>query len=395
VAAAEELGIELTIATGDRLPLAAPSNPSLLEIDIRHGEVAGGPIGELDARRRLAAVLAAEDEGALAAALGGRRIGCAANPARAVTLAQDKLAMCRALARAGLPTPWFAAFSIDSDPESAAERVPYPCVLKPTFLSASRGVMRADDEADFVEAFQHLGALLSQDELRQAGGRRAGLILVEGYLPGDEVALEGLLTRGNLQTLAIFDKPDPLEGPFFEETLYVTPSRHPPELQNAIRDMAQRVCRALGLRHGPVHAEFRLNRLGVWPIEIAPRSIGGRCLKALRFEGNQSLEAVILRQALGEPTQNIRRERQASSVMMIPIPSAGRLVSMTGIESARALPGIESIDMSMHAGQRLVPLPEGHQYLGFILAKSDTRAAVEQALRSAYGRLGIQVADGA
>jgi ATP-grasp domain/L-amino acid ligase C-terminal domain 2 len=214
---------------------------------------------------------------------------------------------------------------------------------------------------------------------------------VEDFVAGREVAVEGLLTAGRLRVLALFDKPDPLNGPFFEETIYVTPSRLRREDQARVAAVTGQAASALGLTEGPIHAELRLNDAGAWPIEVAGRSIGGLCSRMLRFGTGMSLEELILRRALGQGVEEIAREERAGAVMMIPIPRAGRLESVEGLDEARSVPGIEEVTVSAHAGQRLVPLPEGSRYLGFLFSRADTPERAEAALREAHGRLRFRI----
>jgi hypothetical protein len=251
--------------------------------------------------------------------------------------------------------------------------------------------MRADDEAGFARAFERLKLLLQEDSVRVKGGDAAGWILVESYIPGVEVALEGLLAGGRLKVLALFDKPDPLQGPFFEETLYVTPSRLPPAVQDEIARSTALAASTLGLSEGPIHAELRINEAGVWPLELAARSIGGLCSRALRFGAGISLEELILRHALGMDIDSMEREKKAAGVMMIPIPRSGTLKRFGGLEAARKVPGVEDLVQSIPLGQEVVPLPEGSRYLGFIFARGAEPAEVEAALREAHRRLDIAI----
>jgi hypothetical protein len=246
-------------------------------------------------------------------------------------------------------------------------------------------VLRADDPHEFEAAFARICAILERHDARERG--RSRWLLVEDYLPGDEVALEGLLERGRLRVLALFDKPDPLVGPTFEETLYVTPSRLPAALQRAIARETERGCRALGLVEGPVHAELRLHAGAPWLLEIAARTIGGLCSRALRFGAGISLEELILRHALRRPVRELTRERQASGVMMIPMPGRGILREVRGLARARAVPGVQEVVLSVHRGAELVPLPEGHRYPGFIFARARRPEQVERALRAAHACL--------
>jgi hypothetical protein len=284
---------------------------------------------------------------------------------------------------------------VSTDRRALAEEVPYPCVVKPLGLSGSRGVMRADDPFQFVTAFERLRALLESPDVRSERSGLDRVVLVEGFIPGPEVALEGLMSRGLLQPLAIFDKPDPLEGPFFEETLYVTPSRLPDDVALEIVDSVHRAAAALGLDHGPVHAECRVDGRRVFVLELAARPIGGLCARALRFvrdqagasEGDCSLEELLLRHALGEPSEGWRREAAASGVMMIPIPRRGVLRGVSGIGAAEAVPGVTEVRVTAKFDHLLVPLPEGATYLGFIFARASTADEVERALRAAHAHL--------
>jgi biotin carboxylase len=299
--------------------------------------------------------------------------------------------MRQCLAAAGVPVPRFRRIALDEPPLRASRGVEYPCVLKPLALSASRGVIRANNADQFIAAFQRIQALLQRDDVSVAGDA-ARYLLAEQYVPGLEVALEGLLTKGDLHTLALFDKPDPLEGPFFEETIYVTPSRLPATVQDAIRKASAAACSALGLTEGPVHAELRLNDDGPWVLEVAARSIGGLCSRTLRFGTGLTLEEIILRHALNWPIASLEREQRAAGVMMIPIPRAGRLDGVRGVDDAKAVRHVDDVVISAHAGQTLVPLPEGWQYLGFIFARADAPADVEDALRIAHAQLRFDIA---
>jgi len=251
-------------------------------------------------------------------------------------------------------------------------------------------VIRANTVDQFIAAFRRIAAVLRRDDVAVSGDA-AAFLLAEQYIPGLEVALEGLLEAGALRTLALFDKPDPLEGPFFEETIYVTPSRLPDGVQRRIEAAAANACAALGLSEGPVHAELRVNDDGPWVIEVAARSIGGLCSRTLRFGTGMSLEELILRHALGWPIDSLVRERRPAGVMMIPIPRAGRLGAVHGRERAAGVDGIEDVAITAHTGQELVPLPEGWQYLGFLFARADTPDAVEKALREAHGHLRFEI----
>ncbi|MFQ5846069.1 MAG: ATP-grasp domain-containing protein [Candidatus Methylomirabilales bacterium] len=385
--AARRLAVPVVVGS-DRPQVLSAANPGgSLTLDFLAPEEATCAIVEFAKRYPIRAVVAADDDGAILAAMAAAALGLPHNPVDAVAAARNKHRMREVLAAAGVPSPRFACFSIDEDPDEVAGRVSFPCVIKPLFLSASRGVIRADTPAQFGAGFQWVAGILRQPEVAAQGGTLARQILVETFIPGVEVALEGLLVKGELRVLALFDKPDPLEGPFFEETIYVTPSRLPTSVQQSIVGCTAEAVRALGLEHGPVHAELRVNDEGAWILEIAPRSIGGLCSRTLRFGAGISLEELILRQTMGLGVASLERERRAAGVMMIPIPQAGILREVRGQEEAHRVPGIEEIRLTIPVGHEVVPPPEGGRYLGFIFARGETAEGVEAALREAHGRL--------
>jgi len=337
----------------------------------------------------VAAILALDDRGALIAAQASAALGLAHNDPGSALAARDKFVMRERLAAGGVPVPRYERFAANIDPATIAGEVDYPCVVKPLLLSGSRGVIRADDPDQFVDAFGRTRAIL------EASGMAATehFILVEQFVPGVEIALEGLLTDGALETLALFDKPDPLDGPFFEETIYVTPSRLPAEVQAAVSQRTAEAARAIGLREGPVHAELRIDlaRGEIWLIELAGRSIGGLCSSVLEFGAGMGLEELILRHAAHLPLGSTDRGDGAAGVMMIPIPKRGMLRGVDGLESANAVPGVTGIEITAPLNQPIVPLPEGESYLGFIFARLDTPAAAEAALREAHARLAFRI----
>jgi formate-dependent phosphoribosylglycinamide formyltransferase (GAR transformylase) len=371
--AARRLGIDLTLATDRCHVLDDPWGDHA--IPVRFGDVPAS----LEALRghRFDGVVAVGDAPAVLAAEAAQTLGIPFHPPSAARACQDKNESRRLFQAAGLPVPQFARVPLDAPPESAAHRAPYPCVLKPLGLSASRGVIRANHPIEFVAAFARIKAMLPHDEALQ----------VEAYIPGREFAVEGWMTHGVPRILAIFDKPDPLEGPFFEETIYVTPSRESEAVQSEMRAAVERAVHALGLYHGPFHAELRLNGRGAWMLEVAARPIGGLCAKALR-----PLEELIVRHAIGEDVSALRLDGEASGVMMIPIPRAGVYRDVAGLEDARALEHIDDVIITAKDGQMLMPLPEGAAYLGFIFARATRPATVEQALRDAHACLRFEIA---
>ena len=333
----------------------------------------------------LDAVVPVDDGATVLAAHLGDLLHLPSNPPESALAARDKLLMRRAFAATGVPSPEFQAVSLDANPQTLAAHTTFPCVLKPLRLSGSRGVIRANNPAEFCAAFARIRRMLLAD-----ASDHGGQLLVERFIPGREVALEGLLTAGSLRVLALFDKPDPLDGPFFEETLYVTPSRLPTNTQRQIASCAEAAARAVGLCEGPVHAELRVNRAGPWMVELAGRSIGGLCASILEFGSGMPLEELILRHFTGWPA-GAKRTRGAVGVMMIPIPGSGRFRGCSGIEAAQAVPLVRSVEISIRPNQRIVALPEGASYLGFIFARGGSPADVEQALREAHGCLAIDI----
>ncbi len=379
--AAARLGVRLSRAVDAPAALAGADRRGL-RTPFRDEEAALAAIAAFARDQPVAAILPVDDAGALLAARAGALLGLPYNAPQAAQAARDKAIMRDRLAAAGVPVPAYRRVSLDADPAAVAGSLSYPCVVKPTRLSGSRGVIRVDDGATFVSAFRRVARLL-----RHTDPDGPGELLVEAFVPGVEVALEGLLGEEGLATLALFDKPDPLDGPYFEETIYVTPSRLPATDQAAIAECAAAAAAALGLRRGPIHAELRLNEDGPWLIEAAGRSIGGLCSEVLRFGVDSSLEELILRQACGLPMAGLVRERAARGVMMIPIPRAGMFRGVAGIEEAAAVPGVDGVKITAPFHNPLVPLPDGESYLGFIFARGETPAAAEASLRAAHRRL--------
>jgi biotin carboxylase len=334
----------------------------------------------------LDAIVSVDDSGSLLAARASQALGLTHNSYEAAEAAGDKFLMRQLLSRAGVPTPHFQRFSTADDIIQVAAQIRYPVVVKPLRLSGSRGVMRVDDPAGLQAAVTRLRNMLAR------GGSGPHPFLVESFIPGVEVALEGILDGGRLTILALFDKPDPLDGPFFEETIYVTPSRLPDEVQQAIANRTAHAAAALGLHMGPIHAELRINDEGAWIVEVAGRSIGGLCSKTLQFGTDASLEELILRKACGMEIVSSRRKGEAGGVMMIPIPEAGILKGFQGCEQAAEVPLIEGVEITARLNYPLVPLPEGESYLGFIFARGGDPAAVEAALREAHSKLRFEIA---
>ncbi len=384
--AAERLGVEALVA--EDMPKALARRAGLrMGLDFADEPAALATVAGVAAEAPVAAVIAVDDSGSVLAARASATLGLPHNSLASAEAARDKHLMRQLFAQAGVPSPHFRLCSTGDDLVALAAEVSYPCVVKPLRLNGSRGVIRANDAGEFVAAAQRLGRLL--DRLEGRPGPKE--FLVEDFIPGVEVALEGLIDQGRLQVLALFDKPDPLDGPFFEETIYVTPSRLPEATQAAIAAVAARAAAAVGLERGPLHAELRISPEGPVMVELAGRSIGGLCSRTLQFGTDATLEELILRQAAGLPIAALSGAGSAGGVMMIPIPQAGVLRGVHGLEEARAVPLVESVEITAPLHYPLVPLPEGDAYLGFIFARGSTPAEVEAALRAAHGRLSFEV----
>ncbi|MBA2518718.1 MAG: ATP-grasp domain-containing protein [Chloroflexia bacterium] len=383
-AAAARLGLEV-IPVVDTPAALEQRRPRPLAVDFSDPDDAAARVAAYAGAHAIPTILGLDDSATLVAAAANALLGLPHNDPAAALAARDKFVMRERLAAAGVPVPAYQRQPLGADPSALAPAITYPSVIKPLRLSGSRGVIRVDDPASFVAAWRRTRRLL----LAAGADPAADHLLIEAFIPGVEIALEGLLTEGSLRTLAIFDKPDPLDGPFFEETIYVTPSRLSRTTQAAITATATAAARALGLRHGPVHAELRINEHGVWVIELAGRSIGGLCSSVLEFGLGVRLEEVILRHAAGLPLPPLARTGTGTGagVMMIPIPSGGMLRSVHGRADALAVPGVTGLDITAPLNQLITPLPEGASYLGFIFAQGESPAAAEAALREAHARL--------
>jgi biotin carboxylase len=396
LAAAERLGVQAETLVDAPPELARGCR---LAADFR-GPAALALIEEYAREHPLAAIIAVDDSGSMLAAEASARLRLPHNAPDAALAARNKYVMRTLLERGDVQIPAYGLHTFDEEIALLAQQTRYPCVVKPIELNGSRGVMRADTPAEFVAVVGRLARMLRSIYPHGAEpvlfeGRvacdSARSFLVEEFIPGFEVALEGLLDHGALQVLALFDKPDPLDGPFFEETIYVTPSRLPQATQDQIARCAERAARALGLQSGPIHAELRVNASGAYLIEVAGRSIGGLCSQTLQFGTDASLEELIVRQACGRSVESLGQTGSAGGVMMIPIPGAGVLRAVGGVEAAERVPGVESIEITQPLHNLLTPLPEGESYLGFIFARGETPAAVEESLRRAHAQLSFTI----
>jgi len=388
--AAEQIGVDVTVGS-ERANTMSRFNPAaLLTLPFCDIPKTLDRVIEFAATYPIDAVIGVDDQVTEVAAAVGKALALPHNTVEAIRAATNKHSMRLACHQAGVPNPGFQRFRFDDDQTDVAESVDFPCVVKPLGLSGSRGVIRANDKKELHAAIGRL-ASICQSATAEDVTLVADQFLIEQFVAGPEVAVEGLLRGGEFQLLAIFDKPDPLDGPFFEETIYVTPSRLPEAAQQQIADCAAAAARALGLREGPIHAEIRLSNSGPVVIEVNPRSIGGQCSDVLRFGTGMTLEELIIRHALDPIFTPPALLHQASGVMMIPIPQAGTLRAVHGVDAAAASPNIKSITISARPGEALVPLPEGSTYLGFLFARAESPAEVEDSLRQAHGKLRFDV----
>ena len=394
--AARKLGVQLVYVTDRCHQLEDPWGDQAIPVHFESPEAAAYTVMEAFRGQDVAGILALGDRPAAAAAYAARGLGVRYNHPVAVEACRSKLRMKEVFRDAGLRVPWFRGLPIDPTPEPVLLGISYPCVLKPLSRSASQGVVRANNREEFLMAAARVRRLLKSPEILATREPNLDQMLVEAYITGREIAVEGLLDDGILRALAIFDKPDPLEGPYFEETIYVTPSHLPESAQHAIEKCAREAVRALGLSQGPVHAEFRINEDGVWPLEVAPRPIGGLCARSLRFsfEGESDpigLEELLLRHAMELPGWNSPRERIASGVMMIPVPKSGVLEAVSGEDVARSIQGITELTITARLHDAITAWPEGSSYLGFLFARGDTPEKVEQSLREAHEKLSFTI----
>jgi len=394
--AARRLGVPVIIGSDRCHQLEDPWADGAISLHFEEPQRAADSLVSATQRRspetKIGAILALGDRQTVTAAYAARLLQLQYNSPEAVENCRSKLRQREVLQNANLPVPEFFSFAISEPLDSVLRRVIFPCVVKPLRLAGSQGVIRSNNAGEFAVAVERITRLLASPELQVTRESDLDRVLVERYIPGAEFALEGLLEGGRLRVLALFDKPDPLEGPYFEESIYVTPSRLPAVAQEEIFQAAAQSIRALGLTDGPVHAEFRLNEHGPWVLDVAPRPIGGLCSRVLRF-GPQKifLEELLIRKALGMPGADPKREADAAGVMMIPVPRSGILENVTGTEEARAVAGVCELHITARLHDFIAAWPEGSSYLGFIFVRGETPAFVEAALRTAHAALRFEI----
>ena len=437
--AARDLGLEMLVASeGEHSPVPGPAGG--IRVDLADAGAVVEQVLSAHRDRPIAAVVATDDGTVEIANRAAAALGLAHNtPSAARTTRRKDLARA-ALAAAGLPAPAVRQVDLRRPIGPQIDGIEFPCVVKPLAMSASRGVIRADDLPGLEAACRRAGAIVGASTGASTGasagtstGASAGTstgastgtstgastgtstgasigastgasadaftgaeerctLLVESFIPGPEIALEGMLAGGELSVLAIFDKPDPLDGPFFEETIYVTPSRLPRSVQTLAARRVREGCAAYGLTEGPVHAELRIHDGDAWIIEIAGRTIGGDCARLFTFGSGVGLEHLVLQRALGRPHRAaFRGAGRAAGVLMIPTPGAGTLRRVEGVMAASRLPGIREVSITVREGYELIPLPEGGTYLGFVFALGEDPAGVEASLRRAQEAIRVIV----
>lgn len=380
VKAAESLGIDLVVASEQPPPF--DMGDRYLRIDCSDAVAAAERIARHGETVAIDGVVAADDQGVMVAAHASAMLGLGGNDPAAAAATRDKLAMRRLLQAAEIDQPLFAPLDTGDIPEAVAAAIGFPLVMKPLDRSASQGVIRVDRPQDLAT---------TASRIRRVVGEGATL-LIESFVDGVEVAIEGMVTEGDLTVLAVFDKPDTPAGPYFPETLFVTPSRLPDEAVAEAERVAGAAVRGLGLTHGPVHVELKVEGTRPRVIEVAARSIGGLCSRSLNFGLlGTTLESLILRNAIGLGPSHLRREPTASGVLMIPTPQSGRLRAVSGEDATRLIEGITGIDFTIAPGGDVVAPPEGDRYLGFVYARAQRPEQVETALRKALSTLEVQL----
>ncbi len=397
VEAAKRLGVSVIIGSDRCHQLDDPWADGAVPLHFEEPETAASNlVGAVQRRldeQKVGAILALGDRQTATAAYAASLLHLTYNSPESIENCRSKLRQREVLQKADLPVPDFFSFALTEPIDSVLQRVIFPCVLKPLRLAASQGVIRADNPAEFGAAVERIARLLTSPEIQVTRESDLDRLLVERYIPGTEVALEGVLDDGQLRVLALFDKPDPLEGPYFEESIYVTPSRLPDKIQQEIFGRAAKCVLALGLTEGPVHAEFRVNDQGPWVLEVAPRPIGGLCSRVLRFGPQRIfLEELLIRTTLRLPGAEWQREPDAAGVMMIPVPRSGVLEEVQGTEEALAIASICEIQITARLHDFIAVWPEGSSYLGFIFARAKTPDLAEAALRKAHDALRFTIA---
>lgn len=380
------MGLEVLVASRGEHSLVSEVHQGL-HVDLDDTSSALARILEAAREAPFAGVLGCDDSTVELAALAANALALPHNPPSAARLTRRKDLARAHLTKSKCAVPIHRLVDLTRAYEDQVAGMTWPCVVKPLNLSASCGVIRANDLAEFIAACDRIQNIIarSNDDFERTH------VLVEAYIDGVEVAFEGYLHKGELHMLALFDKPDPLCGPFFEETIYVTPSRLNEATQARILECVARACRAYGLRTGPIHAELRIDERDAWILEVASRTIGGECSRSLDMGEYFNLEEFVISLAIDKPL-TARTVDEARGVMMIPIKERGILRHVEGLRDARGVTNVVNVDILVHPGHELVPLPEGNQYPGYIFARGQSPGEVVSALREAHSQLNFVVA---
>lgn len=387
--AVEKLDLKVLVISDKSQVFSGKYPDNLLIMNFHHWNDRLDEISQWSERNGLKAVIGVDEESIVLAANLSKFLKVEHNSVESVLLTKDKYLMRIELKKAEVNSPWFKRFSIHDSTNKIINEISLPCVIKPTFLSASRGVIRVNTIKELANGIKTINELFSLEEIRERGGEKSDWILVEEYIPGKEVAIEGIVSEGKLKVLALFDKPEPLEGPTFEETIIVTPSALSEKNQLSLFETAQNAVKALGIVMGPVHVEVRINSSGNYILECASRSIGGLCSKVLEFQGGMSLEELILRSYLGRNVEKSKLTGFARGVMMMPTEKMGILKEMRGVEDALNVKGVTDLQITVKPGEKLEPLPKGDRYLGFIFAEDKDQELVIKALKKAWLKIEV------
>ena len=393
IEAVKRLELEVLILTNDTQVFEGISKNSIISLNFNHWTERITEIRLWSSKNNLTSVIGVDEESVMIAAEISKELGIVHNSIESVKKTRNKFLLRTCLKNNNLPSPWFNRFAIKEDPKKLIKKINYPCVLKPTFLSASQGVIRVDNKSDFIEGFKMLKELLARHEISRRNKEQSNWILIEEYIPGKEISIEGLVLNGKLKPLTLFDKPEPLEGPTFPETFFITPSKLENKTQVILFELAQQVIEALGIKHGPVHIEARINVEGIFILECAVRSIGGLCSKILQFSGGISLEELIIRSSLGRNVEKVQKNSKAKGIMIMPVIHGGVLKEIKGREKALSVKGITGLETTVTKGERLEPLPKEAKYPGFIFAEGRNQDAVENSLRKAWSVIEILFED--
>lgn len=332
-------------------------------------------------------ILGSDDSTVELAAKAASQLGLPHNPPHAVRLTNRKDLARAHLAQTGCSVPEHLLLNLEQPLSQQINKLSWPCVVKPLSMSASRGVIRVNNKPEFVHACERIRAIIAHSK----SVFEKTHVLVERYIDGIEVAYEGYLHNGELTTLAVFDKPDPLQGPYFEESIYVTPSNLDKATQKLIKRRVNEAARAYGLTTGAIHAELRIDKQDAWILEVACRTIGGDCARTLDNGSDFNLEELMISLAIGNPVEIVLAS-ESRGVMMIPIAQGGILRRVEGLSAARQIANVEKVDIIAREGHELIPLPEGNQYPGYIFARAASAEEVIKALRAAYEQLNFVVA---